>query len=136
MRSVRLPVAIFWLLLFPYTPLAAEKIRLFVTNSEAWQIIGGTVNGTGFVRGGSSPQTAEIIKTFNKKCPEFIITMRPDKADFVVLIDREGGKGIARKDTKVVIFEKEGDALYSGSTRSIGGAVKDSCKAIRKYLEN
>jgi len=42
------------------------------------------------------------------------------------------GKEGARKDNKVVVFEKEGDAIYSGSTRTLGNAVKDACKAIRK----
>lgn len=47
--------------------------------------------------------------------------MKPEQNDFVALMDREGGKGLARKDTKVVIFEKEGDAICSGSPQNRRG---------------
>ncbi len=41
-------------------------------------------------------------------------------------IERSTGVDIA------YIFEKEGDAIYSGSTRTLGNTVKDVCKAIRE----
>lgn len=56
--------------------------------------------------------------------------MDKDKADYVVLFDREGGKGLARKRDKIAVFKRDGDVLFSGSTRSLGNAVQDSCKAI------
>jgi hypothetical protein len=48
----------------------------------------------------------------------------------VVLLDREGGKGLLRRDNKIAVFDREGDLLHSGSTRSLGNAVKDACEAI------
>ena len=117
---------------------APEKTRVFVTESNSWQIKGGiaTVDdaGGGATRGGARPQTAEIIKTFRERCPNFIITMNKEKADYIVLLDHEGGKDIIRRDNKVVIFHKDGDAVYSGATRSLGNAVKDSCHAIQQHL--
>jgi hypothetical protein len=43
--------------------------------------------------GGARPQTAEIIKTLNERCPEFTVTNNLAKADSVVTLDHEGGKG-------------------------------------------
>ena len=37
-----------------------------------------------------------------------------------------------RKDNKFVLFDANGDAIASGSTRSLGNAVKDACSAIRQ----
>jgi len=58
--------------------------------------------------------------------------MEKAQADYIVLFDREGGKGYARKRDKIAVFKREGDVLYSGSTRSVGNAVQDSCSAIEQ----
>jgi hypothetical protein len=112
------------------------KPRVFITDSNSWSISGGFGgSGSGFgggVRGGARPQTAEIIKTFGDKCPNVTVTMNQHAADFVVLLDHEGGKGLARKDNKIAVFNRAGDAIFSTSTRTLGSAVKDACKALRK----
>ncbi|MCI0724731.1 MAG: hypothetical protein L0338_38080 [Acidobacteria bacterium] len=128
----------FILLVFALSLLAAEKPRVFITDSTSWEMSGGFGasgdTAAGAVRGGARPQTAEIMKTFGERCPEVIVTNKREKADYVVLLDHEGGKGYARKDNKVVVFNKDGDMLYSGSTRAHGNAVKDACNAIKKEL--
>ena len=117
---------------------AAEKTRVFVTDSNSWEVKGssGISDGDGgsSVKGGARPQTAEIIKTFRERCPNVTVTLNKEKADYIVLLEHEGGKDLIRRDNKVVIFDKEGDAIYSGSTRSLGNAVKDSCHAIQQNL--
>jgi len=117
--------------------LLAEEVtkpRVFVTDSQSWEVSGGFGGSSsgfgGAMAGGAHPQTAEIIKTFGEKCPDAIINNKQDKADYVVLLDHEGGKGYARKDNKVVVFNKDGDSIVSHSTRSLGNAVKDGCDAI------
>ena len=113
-----------------------EKPRVFITDSQSWEISGasgGTSGGFGgSVKGGARPQTAEIIKTFGERCPQSIVNNKQDKADYIVLLDHEGGKGFARKDNKVAVFNKDGDSIVSHSTMSLGGAVKDACEAIMK----
>lgn len=84
------------------------------------------------MRGGSSPQTVEIIKTFGERCPEVIVSNDRDKASYVVLFDRESFKGLLRKRDKIALFRRNGDVLYSNSVRSVGNAVKDACEAIQK----
>jgi len=113
---------------------AAQKPRIFVTDSKSWEVsggVGGTSDGFGGAsKGGARPQTAEIIKTFGERCPDVIINNRQEKADYIVLLDHEGGKELISRDNKVVVFNRDGDAIVSRSTRSLGNAVKDACVAI------
>jgi len=119
---------------------AREKTRVFITDSNSWEIKGGLGvgddGGGGSVGGGARPQRAEIIKTFRERCPNLTVTLDKDKADYIILLEHEGGKELIRRDNKVVIFDKEGDAIFSGSTRSLGNAVKDSCHAIQQDLSH
>jgi hypothetical protein len=62
--------------------------------------------------------------------------MKKDKADYVVILEHEGGKGWARKDNKFALFNSDGDAIKSGSTRTLGNAVKDACNSLRRDWES
>ena len=68
------------------------------------------------------------------RCPTVIVNRHLDAADFVVVLDHEGGKEFFQRDNKVAVFAENGDMVYSGSTRSLGNAVKDACGAIRRVL--
>jgi hypothetical protein len=124
-------------ILFTWTTAAlstAQNPRIFVTDSNSWEVSGGGGGSSdGFGQsgsGGARPQTAEIIKTFSQRCPNVIINNRKEKADYVVLLDHEGGKISFNRDNKVAVFNHDGDSIASGSTRSLGNAVKDACAAI------
>jgi hypothetical protein len=118
----------------------ADKPRVFVSDSESWQVGGGLagarsggaggVVGTG--SGGARPQTAEIMKTFGERCPQVTVTISRERADFIVILEHEGGKEAFQRDNKVAVFNKEGDMIYSGSTRSLGNAVKDACRVVSR----
>jgi hypothetical protein len=113
-----------------------QKARVFITDSQSWQMTGnsGGSNGTfaGHSSGGARPQTAEIIKTFGDRCSQVVVNNKQDKADYVVVLDHEGGKSILAHDNKVAVFNSDGDAIVSHSTRSLGTSVKDACEAIEK----
>ena len=115
------------------TPAFAET-RVYITDSQSWEISGGfgtsRGSGGGAVGGGARPQTVEVIKTFGERCPEVTVTMNKTTADYVVLFDREGGKGFTRRRDKIAVFHNNGDVLFSGSTRNLGNSVKDACAAI------
>jgi hypothetical protein len=114
-----------------------EKPRVFVTDSQSWQMsggFGGTKEGFGgTMSGGARPQTAEIIKTFGERCKDSIVTIKKEKADYIVILEHEGGKGFVRKDNKFAIFNSDGNAIKSESTRSLGNSVKDACEALQKH---
>lgn len=114
------------------------KIRVFVTDSQSWETrggssAGGNQNGWGahsWMAGGARPQTAEIIKTLNQRCPEITVTNNTEKADFVLTLDHEGGKGLLAHRNKIAVFNRDGDDIFSDSTRELGNSVKDACQAI------
>ena len=110
------------------------KPRIYVTDSRSWEIsggFGGSHDGAGgTLSGGARPQTAEIIKTFGERCLDCVVTINKDKADYVIILDHEGGKDPFRRDNKFALFNKEGDAIKSGSTRVLGNAVKEACAAL------
>ena len=116
------------------TTTSGQKPRVFVSDSQSWEMSGnaGGANGTfaAHSAGGARPQTAEIVKTFGERCPDVIVNNKPDKADYVVLLDHEGGKGLIKRDNKMAVFNKDGDSIVSHSTRSLGNSVKDACDAI------
>jgi hypothetical protein len=80
--------------------------------------------------GGARPQTAEVINTFSKRCPAVTPTLDREKADYVVLLEHEGGKNVFRRDNKYAVFTASGDLVKSGSTRILGNAVGEACQAI------
>src|SRR5258708_6787405 len=116
-----------------------EKPRVFITDSQSWEVSGhaGGTAGTYAAEshGGARPQTAEIIKTFGEKCPGATINNLQVKANYIVLLDHEGGKGYLRHRNKVAVFEAQsGDAVVSKSTLSLGGSVEEACNGIMQHL--
>jgi hypothetical protein len=112
-----------------------DKPRIYVTESDSWQVHGGGGGGGGgfggYSGGGASPQTAEIVKTFGQRCPNVVVNNRPEMTDYVVTLQHEGGKGLLRKKDKVAVFvRKTGDSIFSESTLSVGGSVQDACGAM------
>lgn len=133
-------LAVLSLLLIPGSASASnhdmQKARVFVTDSQSWQMTGnggGTNDAHGsHFGGGARPQTAEIIKTFGQRCSQVVINDQREKADYVVVLDHEGGKSILAHDNKIAVFNSDGDAIVSHSTRTLGDSVKDACEAIAK----
>jgi hypothetical protein len=133
MKAIRLG----WVVLASVTwAAAADRPRIYITDSKSWEISGGVAGGAngigGAAGGGDRPQTAEIIKTFGERCPNAIVNNNKDKADYVVLLDHEGGKSPISRDNKVVVFNKDGDSIMSASMRSLVNAVQGACSAMFK----
>jgi hypothetical protein len=136
-------LSIILLLLCSYSSLAQEQkpadsldpARVFITDSQSWSV-GGSSGGSpgafgGAMAGGARPQTAEIIKTFGERCPQVKVNNIQNKADYIVLLDHEGGKGLLQHKNKVAVFARvSGDSIVSKSTVSLGSSVQDACEAI------
>src|SRR5438270_2611265 len=92
------------------TPGAPEKARVFITDSQSWEVAGYSGGGPGgggsATHGGARPQTAEIIKTFGERCSEVTVNNIQEKTDYIVLLDHEGGKGVLRHRNKVSVFAR------------------------------
>jgi hypothetical protein len=119
----------------PNTATAQDKARIFITDSQSWEMgghSGGSAAGFGGeVHGGARPQTAEIVKTFGERCPLVVTNNIQTNAHYVVVLDHEGGKGLLRHRNKVAVFNRvSGDSVVSKSTLSLGGSVQTACEAI------
>ena len=114
---------------------AQEKVRVFIADSDSWAIGGAFGGKGGGAKGGARPQTVEIMKTFRERCSIAIVTIREDRADFLVFLEHEGGKGFVRKDNKVAVFNRDGDLIFAKSTRNLGNSVKDACRTISEYSQ-
>ena len=112
--------------------------KVYVTESNSWESSGGFSashgSAAGAFSGGARPQTVEVIKTFGERCQSVTVTMDKSKADYIVLFDRDGGKGYARKRDKIAVFKRNGDVLYSASTRSVGSAVQIGRASCRERV--
>ena len=119
------------------TTTPADAARVFVTDSESWSVRGQSGGGGGAFAGSSSggarPQTAEIIKTFGERCPLVKVNNKQDRADYIVVLDHEGGKSFLAHKNKVAVFNRvSGDSIVSKSTLSLGGSVQEACEAITR----
>lgn len=109
-----------------------SRPRVFITESDSWSLGDelGLPDGYGDIQGGARPQTAEIVKTVHDRCPDVVVTRKEDRADYVLVLEHEGGKVFVRKDNKFALYNADGDAIASGSTRSLGNAIKDACEIL------
>ncbi len=112
-RILRLPFGVALAVCLALASAAEEKTRVFVTGRSS---------------------SAESINHLNKRCPELTVTVDRDKAEYVIVRDNTGA-GMGRNPHKITVFDHEGDSIYSGSTKTVGGAMKDACNAIRKDLK-
>ena len=115
----------------------SPRARVFITDSQSWEVAGygggGPGGGGSATHGGARPQTAEIIKTFGERCPRVMVNNIPEKTDYIVLLDHEGGKSVLQHKNKVAVFARaSGDSIVSKSTLSLGGSVQEACDAIDK----
>lgn len=115
--------------------------RVFIEATDSWEVEGDSIFSTtdkkgrttmsgGGIRGGANPRTAETMKRFSQQCKNVIVTINKDKADFIVLLEHEGGKDLLNKDNKLAVFDREGDLIASGSFSRPRKAVDTACEAI------
>ena len=139
MKTVcRFSFAFVGLFLLHLAALGDDRPRVFITDSTSWEVkgsAGGSSSGFGsHTTGGARPQTAEIIKTFGERCPQAVVNNKKEVADYVVVLDHEGGKSVLAHRNKIAVFTQvTGDAIISKSTMSLGGSVQDACQAITKH---
>jgi hypothetical protein len=137
LKALSLAVVLLSLAVGSATAQDNSRPRVFITDSQSWEMggySGGGPGGGGSVsHGGARPQTAEIIKTFGERCPQVVTNNIQQKADYIVLLDHEGGKSFVRHKNKVAVFARvSGDSVVSKSTLSLGGSVQEACEAIVK----
>jgi len=115
---------------------AADKPRVFITESGAFQLSGNTSLGDAQqniqVQDGTSPHNIEVIKHFMRQCPQVLVTANRTKADYLVRLDRDEISPLSPfvRGNKVAVFDRTDDLIHSDSTRKLSNAVKSACAAI------
>ncbi|HEY4764723.1 MAG TPA: hypothetical protein VIH75_13675 [Candidatus Sulfotelmatobacter sp.] len=81
-------------------------------------------------------QTMELAKTFLQRCPEALLTTNEDRADFKVSLNWADqtrlfmlGK-LLHKPDQIMVTNRDGDVIFSGVARSLGGDTQDACRVI------
>lgn len=69
------------------------------------------------------------MKTLGHSCPNVVVTLNPEKADFKIFLERESNK-LIRRDNKFAVFNKDGDMVFSASTRVLGNGVRNFCATV------
>jgi len=121
--------------------LAEEKPRVFITDSQSWEV-SGHAGGSGGAygaetHGGARPQTAEIIKTFGERCPQVMVNNIQAKADYIVLLDHEGGKGFLRHRNKVAVFTRvTGDSPGGSRVAPPTSCPDNSCRGASRLSQS
>ena len=111
---------------------AAEKPRVFVTESAPLQV-SGKEDGTSLsISGGTSPQSIEVMKQLRLRCPGVVVTADRDKADFTIRLDHEppSPTTLFVHGNKLAVFNKNEDLIFGDSTRLLRTAVDKACAAI------
>lgn len=82
----------------------------------------------------SNVSKAEIGKALNSHCRDVVITVEPEKADYLLeAIDT--GAGPARKPYKFSLFNRGGDYVFSTETARVDNSVKDVCAFVEKHKQ-
>src|SRR6266704_683915 len=117
---------------------ADSQPRVFVHGSHGYVYVWGVDHALPRLDGAGHDQTMELAKTFLQRCPNVIPTVTRENADFDVQLNWTpttrlflGGK-LLHKPDQILVTNRNGDILYSGIARSVGGDVKGACKAIQR----
>ncbi|HEY1239856.1 MAG TPA: hypothetical protein VGF16_04825 [Bryobacteraceae bacterium] len=117
---------------FAFLMQAADKPRVFVTESSPLQLAGKADGASLSFSGGTSPQNVEVMKQMQQRCPGVIITADPEKADYTVRLDHEppNPTTLFVHGNKVAVFDRSQDLIFSDSTRLLKTAVDKACAAM------
>jgi hypothetical protein len=118
------------------TILVSAQTRVFLEAGAGYKTVPGVDHAFPRADSAGHNQFMELAKTFLQRCSEVTPTINKDKADFVVTMNWApatrffiGGKLIHKPD-QILVTNKEGDIIFSGVARTVGGNTEDACKAI------
>lgn len=123
-----------------FNSVAFAQTRVFLQAGAGYKTVPGIDHPVPRTDSAGHNQFMELAKTFLQRCPEITPTIDKEKADFVVTMNWApatrffiGGKLIHKPD-QILVTNREGDIIFSGVARSVGGNTDDACKAIMHGL--
>jgi hypothetical protein len=86
----------------------------------------------------SNVPSEDILKSLKKGCPNVSITNDGTGSDYTLEAvkrgTRQGLRIVVNQSFDLTVFDREGAVFSSVSTDSLGGAVKDTCHAIKTFV--
>lgn len=76
---------------------------------------------------GAGPLENDVETQFEKQCAEARYEPDRPKADYTMMLERKGGKGLFRKVNRFAVYTEDGALVYSGATRTLSAAIRDAC---------
>lgn len=122
--------------------LASAQTRVFVQGSHGFKYVAGVDHGIPAGDGFGHDQTMELAKTMLARCPDVVPTVNREHADFVVYLNWTertrffGGGKIFHKPDQIIVETRDGDVLYSGIARSVGGNVEGVCRTVTSAIKS
>jgi len=115
-----------------------EKPRVYVNGTGTVDVRtnGSSAGGRSLMAGASQStasarnQAMELAKDFSKQCPGVIVTLNAADADYAVGLNHEASHALIFKNNQVMVTNRRGDLLASGTTRAVSHSTNDSCAAI------
>jgi hypothetical protein len=115
-----------------------EKPRVYIngTGSADVQTDVSAAEGRSLMAGASQStasahnQAMELAKDFSKQCPGVIVTLNAADADYAVGLNHEASHALIFKNNQVMVTNRRGDLLASGTTRAVSHSTNDSCTSI------
>jgi hypothetical protein len=143
MKKITLSILIVSLYASPAFP-QTSKARIYVTDNPI-ENFSALVSGRAAIATaakGDDPRTIEIQADLMKSCPNVQVTNDPSRANYVLVLRREGGKrsamfvfgglsglaiSAAMKVDNASLFLANGDLVYATKARSVEKAIQDLC---------
>ncbi|HSR50695.1 MAG TPA: hypothetical protein VLV83_07680 [Acidobacteriota bacterium] len=119
--------AIALLLVGTWAPLSAQSVQVFVTDSASWEASGFADSAR--PAGEARPQATEILQVITGHCPQVDVTLRPERAHFVVRIDS------APSDSRIAVANAAGELIYHNSAQVLADGVENACSAILAWVD-
>lgn len=81
-------------------------------------------------------ESIELTKDIREACPDVLVTLKKDTADFLVVINRESKRkrGALSKNSQVLVANKDGDVIWAKNVRKVSSAGKDVCDVVHSEV--
>jgi hypothetical protein len=119
-----------------------NPIRVVLMDSASWQARGWTSSADKNSTAAAPPPAAgekevtdpklltdDLTSGFNHQCPQAIVTENLETATFAVTLQREKKNRWSERDN-IIVYNREGDHIFSASSKSLTDPLQSACQAI------
>jgi hypothetical protein len=105
------------------------EVIIFVEGSTVSSFSGSGNTWGSNIGGTSEPQSIEVMKQLGRFCPDAKITSDREKANYLLLHERQASGSSGGNRNNIALFGKNDELLYADGARQLDNAVKDLCNS-------